>query len=372
MKKIALLLAVLVVTAVFAQDPEDIIVKYDSSYGGTYLASALSSLWPGCAVSYYDGNSWSSFITALQGGDWDMCLVAAMNYRSLYQSDYDALATYYNDNEKLHFFDWGAHYTLDDGLEAAMGVGNPSSMGFTPSHYAWDTGHDIVQGIDPWTLDNHGWSFGVYHHRVPWTTATPVTGWTSSESAGQAGFVEAENGIGVFTGLYASFIGGGQEQALWENVCNFIWGGEPDIDPPYVDGMDPADHDEDVPLDTDIVFHCKDDGSGVDVDTIDFTARDTSLSSGRAVSSGASLSVTYESNRSIAGDLDIDDADLRDVVCTFDPADPLPDDDIITCTVDGVLADRKGNELGDDFVWDFNTGFYAVKDTTWGSIKAEY
>ncbi|OGD71844.1 MAG: hypothetical protein A2Y64_08340 [Candidatus Coatesbacteria bacterium RBG_13_66_14] len=369
MKKVALLLTVLVVAAAFAQDPDAIIVKYDSTYGGNYLAGALGSLWPGCSVTYYDGNTWPTFITGLTGGTWDMCIVAAINYTSFTTSDYTALTTYYTDYAKLHYVNWYAHGSYDSGLETAMGAGNPTSMGFTSAHYVWDAGHDIVDGIDPWTLDMHGWGFGGYHHRYPWTTASPVTGWTATETSGQAGLMEAENGEGVITGLYASYMGGGQEQELWENILEFMWGGEPDLEPPYVYGMDPDDGEVDVPLDSNIIFHCKDDLSKVDLTTIDFTARDTSLSDGRALKSGASVSVAFDSTRSIAGDLDIDDTDPKDVLCTFDPADPMREGDTISCTVDGGLADAKGNEMGDDFVWTFDTEG-AVADTTWGAIKA--
>jgi hypothetical protein len=145
----------------------------------------------------------------------------------------------------------------------------------------------------------------------------------------------------------------------------------PDDDPPYVEGMDPDDGESDVPVDSDIVFHCVDDMCRVDLDTIDFTARDTTLSHGHAVSSGASIGVNFDSARSIAGDLDLDDTDPKDVVCTFDPADPLPVD-TITCIVAAGLADSRGNEMVDDFVWTFETEGLGVEQTTWGAIKAEF
>jgi len=372
MKKLVLLLAILAVSVTFAQDPEAIIVKYDSAYGGNYLSSAISSLWPSCSATYYDGSTWPTFISALTGSDWSMCIVAAINYTTTTSSDWTALTNWYTDNAKLHFFDWATAYGYSTGLINAMGASSPVTMGFTASHYVWDSGHDIVEGIDPWTLDMHGWGFGVYHERYSWTSAHPVTGWTASETAGQAGIMEAENGEGgVITGLYEGFMGNGQEQQLWENVLNFMWGSDPDIEPPYVDGMDPDDGEIDIPPDSTIVFHCVDLLSSIDLDTIDFTARDTTLSDGRAmsVSSGAALSVNFDSTRSIAGDLDVDDTEPKDVVCTFTPADPLSQGEVITCTVAAGLADRKGNEMADDFVWTFDVEG-AVTTTTWGAIKA--
>ncbi len=144
---------------------------------------------------------------------------------------------------------------------------------------------------------------------------------------------------------------------------------EPDTTPPFVADMEPTDGESDVPIDTEIVFHCGDDESGVDTATIDFTVEDTSLSSNdRAIGIGGSP------NGDISGDLDIDDADLLDVVCTFTPDDDLPYEDTLTCTVDGALADLEANEMGDDFVWTFDTEEEPpnVVTTTWGTIKAEF
>jgi hypothetical protein len=142
----------------------------------------------------------------------------------------------------------------------------------------------------------------------------------------------------------------------------------PDPDPPYVDGMDPDDGDGEVPSDSDVVFHCRDAVSGVDVSTVDFVVRETSLAAGRAVSPGVALSVASSRTGIVEGDLDVDDGDLYDVVCTFTATDGLPEAGIITCTVDGGLTDRRGNGMGEDFVWTFDTEG-AVEGSTWGRIK---
>ncbi|HUT99240.1 MAG TPA: Ig-like domain-containing protein, partial [bacterium] len=339
-----------------------------------YLSSAISSLWPSCSATYYDGSTWPTFISALTGSDWSMCIVAAINYTSTTSSDWAALVNWYTDYAKLHFFDWATNYGYSTGLINAMGASSPVTMGFTASHYVWDSGHDIVQGIDPWTLDMHGWGFGVYHERYNWSTASPVTGWTASETANQAGILEAENEEGVITGLYESFIGGGQEQQLWENVLDYMWtGGWIPGEPPYVTSMDPDDGDTGVPVDTDIVFHCVHDIHPVDTDTIVFTVEDTSRrSGGRALGSDSTLAVGRADPRptgEISGTLGIDATDPKDVLCTFTPDEDLPVD-LIRCTVAAGLADNHGHEMPDDFVWTFTTGNYSVEDTTWGAIKA--
>jgi hypothetical protein len=168
-------------------------------------------------------------------------------------------------------------------------------------------------------------------------------------------------------------------QSQWGQAYDFFQiiesGSIPDEDPPYVTDMDPDDGDDDVPLDADIVFHCVDERSRVDIDTIVFTVQDQSRRSGDgALRNGSSSLSTHDNPRStggISGTLDIDNYDPFDIICTFTPDEELPVD-LITCTVDGCLADRQGNEMGDDFIWTFSTGNYGVEQTTWGAIKAEF
>ena len=128
-------------------------------------------------------------------------------------------------------------------------------------------------------------------------------------------------------------------------------------------------------VDTDIVFHCVDDISPVDTDTIVFTVEDQSRrSGGRALGSDSHLAVLQVNPHptgEISGTLDIDDTDPLDVLCTFTPDEDLPVD-LIRCTVAAGLADSKGNEMQEDFVWTFSTGNYGVEQTTWGAIKAEF
>jgi len=158
-------------------------------------------------------------------------------------------------------------------------------------------------------------------------------------------------------------------QSQWGTAYGFFQiyegtAGEPEFDPPYVEGMDPDDGEVQVPLDSNIVFHCVDAEHPVDTGTIDFTAADTTLGTGRALGAGSS-------NRTLAGDFDFDDTDPLDIVCTFDPDDDFYEGDTITNTVAAGLADSKGNEMADDFVWTFDT-WSGVATSTWGAIKAEF
>jgi len=157
---------------------------------------------------------------------------------------------------------------------------------------------------------------------------------------------------------------------MWGSAYDFFQfingnAGPVETDPPYVTGMDPDDGEVGVPLDADIVFHCVDDEHPVDLDTIDFTAADSTMGTGRTLGVGSP-------NTTLAGDLDVDDTDPMDVVCTFDTDDDFYEGVTVTCTVAAGLADSKGNEMADDFVWTFDTEGADVATTTWGAIKAEF
>ena len=178
-------------------------------------------------------------------------------------------------------------------------------------------------------------------------------------------------GINMYPGDSKRWTGDGWR--LHNNVIeNLMMSSVEDTVPPTVEGMDPGDGDSHVPLDYTIFFHCVDDHTPVDTDTIRLTVRDSSLRGDNVVRTGAALSVHFDSSRALAGDLDVDDSDQMDVVCTWTGADPFYEGVTVTCTVDGGLADRLGNELGDDFVWTFSTSGASVTETTWGAIKVGF
>jgi len=177
-------------------------------------------------------------------------------------------------------------------------------------------------------------------------------------------------GVNMYPGDDRQWSGDGW--VLYNNIIqNLMEGLIEDTEPPYVTGMDPDAGETDVPEDSDIVFHCVDEISPIDLDTIDFTVQDSTLSGNHIVSSSASLGIHATPARTLPGDLDVDDTDPKDVVCTWSGDDPFYDGVVITCTVAAGLADRRHNEMVDDFVWTFDTGA-DVAATTWGAIKAEF
>ena len=92
-----------------------------------------------------------------------------------------------------------------------------------------------------------------------------------------------------------------------------------DDTPPWVTGQHPADGASDVPVSSDIIFHAADDLSGVETSSIVFTC-ESAGPGGRATKPGGT-------NGLIPGQLDIDDSDPLDVVCVFNPDEPLPPDE---------------------------------------------
>jgi hypothetical protein len=141
---------------------------------------------------------------------------------------------------------------------------------------------------------------------------------------------------------------------LWVSVLCAVVVAQ-DTDPPYVDGMDPGDGDFNVPPDADIVFHCKDDGVGVDVDTISFSLYEHYRGDDQVTDASPFYGVVYQTAYGIPGELDIDDTDINDVVCTFDPDDDLAKE-LYQCFVSGNLADLNGNRMDGSFIWHFIVG----------------
>jgi hypothetical protein len=179
-------------------------------------------------------------------------------------------------------------------------------------------------------------------------------------------------GVNMYPGDFNRWSGDGW--TLYNNVIRSMMEGEvEDLESPYVEDLDPGDGDTDVPLNYPVVFHCKDDLSRVLTHTIDFTVRDDTLGGGRFVGTGAALSSTASPARTLSGELVVDDGDPLDVVCTWTGNDPFYPGEIITCTVSGELSDRRGNRMGGDFGWSFETSSGAgVEETTWGAIKAGF
>jgi len=183
-------------------------------------------------------------------------------------------------------------------------------------------------------------------------------------------------GVNLYPGDYREWSGDGW--VLYNNaILCMMEGGQSH----YIEvcPINPEADDTGVPVDTDIVFACISavgDGFGqIDTDTIVFTAEDQSRRSGDGTLRSGSSSLSTRGNPKpageISGTLDIDDSDEFCVICTFTPDSDLPVD-LITCTVDGCLADTDGYMMGEDFVWTFSTGNYGVEQTTWGAIKAGF
>jgi hypothetical protein len=363
------LLVLVVVTAAFAGQ-YDLLVVYCE--GGTgYTISAFDSDTFYDSVTYMDATY--SVVTEATCANYG-CVLSWDNYYYL-SGQGDEFGNYIlNDDGKVILCVWGITQCYgvivsDPTLCPINGGGNQYSSVNLGTIYEGD--HPMIDGdagLVSTISSMYYWVSGSMESgalRVADNSAgTPLAAINADENCAA---------LNICPGSYKSWSGDGW--MLMSNTIHYLMEpGEPDTTPPYVTGMDPDDGETGVSLDTNIVFECKDDGSKIDLDSIDFTARDTTLSEGRALHTGsASMSVNFESARSVAGDLDIDDSDPKDVVCTFDPADDLNEGDTISCTVSAGLADSKGNEMADDFVWTFDTeGGPGVTTTTWGAIKAEF
>ena len=223
--KFAVLSLVVLVGFAMAQDPTEILIKYDIYNGyGEALTDAIASLWPSCNMTGCLGQTWPQFITALDTGAWDMVIIEAHNYRGD-TSNYNALVTWYQANEIPVFFaDWSMSnpsYGLIFAQE--LGAVSVANGGGVVPHYTWDAGHPITDGISDWTFNDpsYGTTYNMINvgSRAPY----PVTGWTASSSPGMAGICVCDDGFSVLSGYFPSLANDGQN--IWENILDFMWNG---------------------------------------------------------------------------------------------------------------------------------------------------
>ncbi|MCX7020749.1 MAG: DNRLRE domain-containing protein [bacterium] len=130
-----------------------------------------------------------------------------------------------------------------------------------------------------------------------------------------------------------------------------VWFETDDTESPACEEVFPVDGEGEVPPDSSIEFNLTDDLAGIDTDTIQFTL---DLQEERATANRGCLSTGNTANTPIEGTLEIDDENPLEVACVFTPTDDLPWG-AYTCTVDGSLADLLGKQMGEDYVWSFDT-----------------
>ena len=224
MKKAVLVVAVMCfATAVWAQ-PSKILVKNDVTGGyGQAVITALQAKWPTATITSFLGATWPAFDSQLVSGTWDVVIVEAHNYPGA-AAQYQHMADWYNKKVgPLFYADWSMNRGLNGPLLTAMGVTSTSALAMPPRpHYTWVPTHPICVGVTSWAYANPG--YGVGGQAISWSTATPVTGWTSSSTPGQGGICVAPDKRSVISGLFISLNASPTEAAkIWANTLEFMW-----------------------------------------------------------------------------------------------------------------------------------------------------
>ena len=229
-KALLIIVPLLVATSALATTPSKILVKYDV-YGGYGMAviDALKAKWSAATITSYQGSTWGAFDNSLRTGTWNIVIVEAHDSPGN-TTQYQHLADWYNKKVgPLFYADWSADRTYNNVLETAMGASNPTAVLMPPkAHYAWVTTHAICSGITSWIYENPGYRIG--GQAYPWTTATPVTGWTPTLQAGQGGIMVAPDKHSVISGYFPS-LNTTQARKLWENILGFMWTGSTGVKP---------------------------------------------------------------------------------------------------------------------------------------------
>jgi hypothetical protein len=227
--KILGLLLVLAVGAALAQPPANILVYHDINNGyGDAVLTAIGNLWPGVNLESYTGQPGGQqvqFNTAFNGTtDWDIVILECW-FANTNTIDWPSITDAYDTNTGSAVF-FVSNWQFNSGtngqmaLANKMGVTGPTDLMSIMPHYLWDAGHPIGAGISDWSqVDPSIIRKGISWW---WVAATPVTGWTPTETNGEAGICVAGDGSSVISGYAPAYSVEGL--AIWTNILTFMWG----------------------------------------------------------------------------------------------------------------------------------------------------
>lgn len=228
MKLLVCLIMVIACTAI-AQDPGNILIYHDISSGyGNAVVTAAGNLWPSANIESYTGTPGSqqaAFNTALAslGDGWDIVVLESW-YANSNDIQWSAVNDLYDTGAIKLFvstWQWSTGTSGQGALGNAMGVSGFSGFGSPViPHYCWETGHAIADGITDWGWNDPG--LGILNARMTVSDATPITGWTSSATTGEAGICVANDGYSVISGYTPAYAN--ESVAIWENILSFMWG----------------------------------------------------------------------------------------------------------------------------------------------------
>ncbi len=212
-----------------AQDPANVLIYYDESAGfGTASITAATNLWPSANIeSYqgYPGAQQAAFNAALTGlgAGWDIVVIESWyaNGDELYWGG--VIDLYDTGAARIYAstWQWASGSAGQGTLANNMGVtGYADIAAPVIPHYAWEPAHPICDGIADWGWADPG--LLTLNARLTVSDAVPITGWTASVTAGQAGICVANDGHSVISGYTPAYAN--ESVAIWENILNFMWG----------------------------------------------------------------------------------------------------------------------------------------------------
>ncbi len=229
--KTVLAVLFIVFTFSFADDPDNILIYHDA-YGayGDVVDTVPQALWTSANVeSYtgYPGGQQLAFNNALDGGtSWDIVVLECW-YDNTNNINWGSLLNHYNNGDFALFvsnWQWNSGTSGQAALGNAMGVSAFNGFGSPViPHYAWDTSHAICSGVSDWSWANPG--LGLLNFRFTVSDAVPVTGWTSTETTGQAGICVANDGKSIISGFTPAY--SAQADVIWTNLYQFMWNSSP-------------------------------------------------------------------------------------------------------------------------------------------------
>ncbi len=214
----------LVTAFAFAEDPANVLIYCDIEEGyGEAVLTAAANVWTSTNVCPTQGPEMNTqFNDALATGPWDIVIVENW-YNDIDGLDWAGLSSYYDNGGTLFLstWEWTGGTSGQSALAGEMGVSGFNSITQVIPHYAWEATHPICAGISDWGWTDPG--LVTLNTKFTVSSATPVSGWTTSAQAGEAGICVAADGKSVISGFTPAYAA--ESVAIWENILEFMASG---------------------------------------------------------------------------------------------------------------------------------------------------
>ena len=180
----------------------------DTFHTPTAVEQALDALSLTYTFFGYDasGANLSAFVAALEGGDWDLVILAEDSWTLIVPTEYDAVQAHLAAGGMAIVESWGIPYDVahqTHPLWGDMGMSYGSGINPVTPLYWWDPTHPMLNGVPEFTdLDDLSYFFyGARMNLVDPPVAVALGGFATTPTPGENGIVLRDDNLSIYKGL---------------------------------------------------------------------------------------------------------------------------------------------------------------------------